>query len=72
MNQQIEELKEKAHELCVDDINWFKSNDSNVWIGIDWLGEDMYIIDPESPDFPQIEIAQFEGIDQLFKPEEED
>lgn len=72
MNQQIEELKEKAHDLCVDDINWFKSNDSNLWIGIDWTAQDMYVIDPESPDFPQIEIAQFEGIDQLFKPEEED
>jgi hypothetical protein len=66
-------LKRKAEELAVDSdsIEWFTSDKSASVIGIDWVGEDIYIIDPQSPDWPQIEIAQFEGIDQLFKPEED-
>lgn len=69
----IDELKAKAESLCVDTITWFKSTDIKtleVWVGIDWFSGDVYIIDPDSPDYPQIEIAQFDGIDQLFNGKE--
>ena len=64
----ITQLKAKAESLCVDSINWFKSEDSEFLVGIDWFAGDVYMIDPNSPDYPQIEIAQFDGIDQLFAP----
>lgn len=63
----METLKAKAVELAVHEVEWFQSSQSATWIGIDWVAEDVYIIDPQAPDFPQIELAQFEGIDQLFK-----
>lgn len=67
----LEQLKAKAESMCVDTITWFKNETDNplgkpCYIGIDWTAGDVYIIDLDSPDYPQIEIAQFDGIDQLF------
>ncbi len=66
---ELQELKAKAEELAVDTIEWFVSEVSGSVVGVDWVGEDVYIIDPASPDWPQIEVAQFEGVDQLYKEE---
>jgi hypothetical protein len=64
---EVKELKAKAEALAVDTIEWFVSEVSGSVVGVDWVGEDVYIIDPQSPDWPQIEVAQFEGVDQLYK-----
>jgi hypothetical protein len=66
----IDQLKDKAESLCVDEIEWLEAENGNRVVGIDWFAGDIYIIDPESPDYPQIEIAQFDGIDQLFNGKE--
>ena len=69
----LEQLKAKAESMCVDTITWFKSEKSEnaqVWLGVDWFAGDVYIIDPDSPDYPQIELAQFDGVDQLFTSKE--
>lgn len=71
----LEQLKAKAESMCVDTITWFKNaNDDALgkpcWLGVDWFAGDVYIIDPDSPDYPQIELAQFDGIDQLFNGKE--
>lgn len=68
---ELGELRAKAESLAVDEVEWFTSTESRRLVGVDWVGGDVYIIDPDSPDFPQVEVAQFEGIDQLFKPETE-
>lgn len=66
----LEQLKAKAESMSVEQIEWFTSATSPKVIGIDWFADDVYIIDPESPDYPQIELAQFDGIDQLFNGKE--
>ncbi len=66
----IDELKAKAESLCVDEIEWLEAENGNRVVGIDWFSGDVYIIDPDSPEYPQIELAQFDGIDQLFNGKE--
>jgi hypothetical protein len=66
----ITQLKAKAETMCVDTIEWYQHDTIARIVGIDWFSGDVYIIDPDSPDYPQIEIAQFDGIDQLFNGKE--
>ena len=66
----VEALRDKVEELCADEVEWFESENNSRVVAIDWVSGDVYVIDPESPDFPLIELAQFDGIDQLFKSEE--
>lgn len=67
----VADLKAKAEGLCVESIEWFESKDNARVVGMDWVSGDVYVIDPDSPDFPLIELAQFDGIDQLFVVEKE-
>lgn len=58
----VEQLKAKAEELCVDELDWFESEDNARVVGIDWCGGVLFVIDPESPAFPCIERAvSFDG-----------
>jgi hypothetical protein len=66
----LQELKAKAESMSVEPIEWFTSSTSPKVVGIDWFADDVYIIDPDSPDYPQIELAQFDGIEQLFNGKE--
>ena len=62
----LQELKAKAESMSVEQIEWFVSTTSETTLGVDWFAGDVYIIDPDSPDYPQIEIAQYDGVDSLF------
>lgn len=67
---ELQELKAKAEELAVDSLDWYTKDGGSAVVGFDWVSGDVYVIDPDSPDFPQVELAQFEGVDQLYKKEE--
>lgn len=64
----VEDLKQQAEEYSEDELDWYRSENTGRVVGIDWNAETVYVIDPDSPNFPCVEIAQFEGIDVLFSP----
>lgn len=63
-------MKQEAIESA-NDIEWFSSHNNRKTVGIDWLDGSIFIIDRDHPDYPVLEIAQFDGIDVLYNPKEE-
>lgn len=65
----IHEAEESANH-----IEWFISPINTTYdkrIGIDWEDGTIFIIDGDHPDYPVLEIAQFDGIDILYDPKED-
>jgi hypothetical protein len=66
----LEDLREEADSYSDDGLDWYENDNNARVVGIDWISETIYIIDPDSPNYPSIEIAQFSGIDVLFTPKQ--